>query len=125
MIAGLAGVATPASVFAAECAGALDAAPVAVLVFKRGDKLIISGRVIDATCNPIAGAQVDLGEEGVSARTDADGRFMLVANARAGTRPTARRVRITHPAYAAHETHGSVAPTDGNIWRGTLEIALA
>ena len=125
IIAGLAAGAMPASVLAGECGARADAfglPGIAALTMADGDKLIVSGRVVDASCNAVAGARVELPGAGADATTDADGRFMLVTNPAHAASPSVdirvsrRNLRASDRVVALRDAAGS--------WRGTLEVAL-
>ena len=94
MIAGLAGVATPAALFAAQCNGIARSAP-AVAGFaaggaEAGGKMVVSGRILGVDCKPLADAAVTAWHDGAnpdsaaSVTTDADGRFVFTTAAPAG-----------------------------------------
>ena len=129
MIAGLAGVAAPATVFAAQRSATPLAAPAAAELHASGsgreDRLVVSGRMVGAPDGkPIAGARLeawhaDANGEYIGSRrgtqddsgsplsasvtTDADGRFMFTTIFPAGYsgRPPQLHYRVGH---GGHET---------------------
>ena len=95
MIAGLAGMAVPGTLFAARSGGGTGA-----------EKLIVSGRILRADGKPLAGAKVEAlnarAHGGSSVTTDADGRFVFATLAPAGNSP-----RIHY--QVSHAEHGTLA----------------
>ena len=130
IIAGVASVATPGFALAAHRAMRDNTHDVTALeghAALRGDKLVVSGRVIDAASRAIAGAIVET-DGAAQTKTDADGRFMLIVSAPAmGTRH-ALDIRVTHPkrpARTAHVDSRALAHRDEHgTRRATLEVAL-
>jgi hypothetical protein len=142
MIAGLAGAAAPATLFAQVCvpvAGAASHSPkVAELVAAiEGDTLIVSGRVTGSDCRPLAGALVEVwsasSERGTSVTTDADGRFMLTTSAAT----EGLQLRVSHKGQTL-QTHRRLTTESGfdevaahvqrdaaGVWRTTLGLVLA
>jgi hypothetical protein len=131
IIAGAASLAVPGFVLAADRAVrgyAEDTRALEGYTAARGDRLVVSGRVIDAASHAIAGATVET-DGAAPTKTDADGRFMLVVSPPAmGTRH-AVDVRVTHPRRAARTAHidsRALAQRDERgTRRATLEVALA
>lgn len=127
MIAGLAGAATPASVFAGHCMGLSgDAATTdAVAGPRAGGTLIVSGRIVGADCRAIAGAVVEAGRD-ASATTDGDGRFVLSL-----TTPHRRaqpvRLRVSHGARRTlvHDFAPRARRDEAGTWRTTVGVTLA
>ena len=123
MIAGAVTIATPAAAFAVQSTYATDAGAAT---------LVISGRVLGPDGKPLAGAAVDANNlPGVSATTDADGRFMFTAVSRTEyDRPRAFDCRISH---AAHRTLQSrldfarahVQRDEAGAWRAAIGLNLA
>ena len=150
MIAGLAGIAAPASLFAAQCDGVLRIAPavadLAAGSTEAGGKLVVSGRILGADCKPLADAAITAWHAGAnpdsaaSATTDADGRFMFTTVAPAGYpgRPPHLNYRVSHSAHAILSTQlyfASGHDVTGNrvaqlqrdaagVWRATFGLAL-
>lgn len=119
MLAGAAGLAAPGGVFASPPASG----------FLPGETLLVSGRMVDGTGNPIAGAWVaQAGGSASRAHTDGDGRFMLETRVSgAGTyveygqtdphSGTPKRVRVSYreaPARFQRDEHG--------VWRTTFTL---
>jgi protocatechuate 3,4-dioxygenase beta subunit len=139
MIAGLAGVATPHALFAgqitfdAPTASRIDA-------YRSGDKLIVSGRIVDANGKAVADARIEVLHAQAGARssvaTDADGRFMLTTIA-----PETRQIeyRVSHKDHPTRATRLHLAPNrgvrddviarlqrdDAGVWRTTFALTLA
>ena len=130
IITGVASVAAPGFVLAADRAVRINSHDVTALeghTALRGDKLVVSGRVIDAASRAIAGATVET-DGAAQTKTDADGRFMLIVSAPVlGTRH-AVDIRVTHPKRPARTAHiDSRALThrdEHGTRRATLEVAL-
>ncbi|MBI3376515.1 MAG: hypothetical protein HY017_32775 [Betaproteobacteria bacterium] len=149
MIAGLAGVASPAVVFAGQFSGAARdalAADLADGVIGGGGKLVISGRILGAPdAMPLSGALIEVlladenGERAVTT-TDADGRFMFTTMV-----PLAQRGRSQHldcsvsdaergtvvtQLYFAHEPGISgdriaqLQRDDMGVWRASFGLTL-
>ena len=126
VIAGLAAAATPASLLAAQRTtgtGAFESTTVIGLTMTSGDRLVLSGRVVDAAGKPIAGAGVTAWREAASAITDADGRFMLVANPVVGDASSGIDMRVNGHSISAND-RVFVGRDEAGSWRGTLEVAL-
>ena len=68
MLAAVAGVGAPASVFAAQN-----------MTAPRAEPLIVSGRIVDLAGAPLAGALIEVAD--VKTRSDGDGRFVLMTAA--------------------------------------------
>ena len=92
MIAGAVTIATPATAFAVQSTYVTDAGAA---------KLVISGRVLGPDGKPLAGAAIDANNlPGVTATTDADGRFVFTTVSRSEyDRPRALDCRISHTAH--------------------------
>jgi hypothetical protein len=130
IIAGAASVAAPGFVIAADRAMRDDAQyrrPLEGYTAFRGDKLVVSGRVIDSASRAIAGARIET-DGAVPTRTDADGRFMLIVSAPATGTRHALDIRVMHPKRAARTAHidsRALAQRDEHgTRRTTLEVAL-
>lgn len=151
LIAGCAGVAAPAALFAAQCNGTPGSAA-AVNGFvasgiEAGGKLVVSGRIVGADCKPLADAAVTAWHAGanpdsaVSVTTDADGRFMFTTTAPTGYRGGAPHIncRVGHGGREVHATQlyfaGGRGVSDSRIaqlqrdaagtWRATFGLSLA
>ena len=78
IVAGIVSVAAPGFVLAADRAmreNAQEPRPLEGYTALRGDKLVVSGRVIDSASRAIAGATVET-DGGIQTKSDADGRFV-------------------------------------------------
>ena len=110
MIAGSAAAATPATLLAAPCGGsaaAFDTPEIVGLTVSRGDKVIVSGRVVDAASSAVRGATIETCHDGARATSDADGRFMIVATPPRSGLSQPVEVRVS---YAARDTRTAYAP---------------
>jgi protocatechuate 3,4-dioxygenase beta subunit len=106
------------------------------------NELIISGRVVDGDCKPVAGARVEVWysdpKDAVRASTDADGRFMVnttvpvAGGSRAfkisvslpdGRTLTAQRHFEREPGVS-DEALVQVHRDDAGVWRTTLGLTL-
>lgn len=133
MIAGLAGMAAPAAFFAvpdsrADMPVTLNVAP------RSGERLVISGRVVTPQGVPLQGAAIETASrERVRALTDADGRFMLVAQTPRGG---ILAYRVTHDLHGSHEGSLRLAQDDtprhvharrdeAGVWRAAFGVTLA
>jgi len=139
MIAGLAGSAVPGSVLGALLEGAT--ADPARGALREGDRLIVSGRIVDAQEQPVTGALIEMlngaAERKVWTSTDGDGRFVLTMSASAAqsqidyrvTRPQRGAVtRSLHFAPARgfeRETAAFLQRDDAGTWRTTFGLTLA
>jgi protocatechuate 3,4-dioxygenase beta subunit len=148
MVASLVGVATPASVFAAQCTGGLNktADVVSLNTDMAGRKLVVSGRILGADCKPLSGATVEAwhvyahGDKAI-ATTDADGRFMFTTtapSARAATVPqlgyrvshnghdlTQNQLYFTRQTEVADERISQLQRDDSGVWRATFGLTVA
>jgi protocatechuate 3,4-dioxygenase beta subunit len=122
VIAGLAAAAMPASLLAAQRMGGFESAVVGLTVASE-DRLILSGRVIGGAGKPIAGARVTAWRDAAIATSDADGRFMLVANRVADDASAAIDIRVNGRRVPAND-QVFVRRDEIGSWRGTLEVAL-
>ena len=120
MIAGLAGVAAPGVPFAGPIR--FDARAVSRIDANgSGEKLIVSGRIVDANGKALADARVEVLHAQAVARasvaTDADGRFMFTT-----VTPATRHIeyRVSHKDHPTRATRLHFAPT-----RGVSDDALA
>jgi protocatechuate 3,4-dioxygenase beta subunit len=124
MIAGAITIAAPAAAFAGQSIYATDAGAAT---------LVISGRVLGPDGKPLAGAAVDANNlPGVSATTDADGRFMFttVAGTVRNGRPQPLTCRVNHPAHRTLENtlefgHASIQRDEAGGWRAAFGLHLA
>ena len=123
MIAGLAGLAAPAGVFAAlDAEGGLESAV---------RPLVVSGRVVDHAGKPLAGATVAAASR-VNTTTDADGRFVfttVAGTARDGL-PRSLACRVSHPAHRTLENRmefgrASLQRDEAGAWRAAVRLHLA
>jgi hypothetical protein len=122
VIAGIVAGATPTSLFAAQRVTRGPESAGLRFSVSSGERMVVSGRVVDATGSPVRGALVAARRGQLSATTDADGRFMIVAN------PAARHtsdieVHVSHRSSSTND-HVFVRRADDGSWRGTLEVAL-
>ena len=123
VIAGIVAGATPAGLLAAQrLAGHSVSASVVALTVASGGRLVVSGRVVDSAGTPVAGALVAGRHDGMNATTDADGRFMLVANPAERSTP-AIDIHVSHRSTSTND-HVFVRRDEVGSWRGTLEVAL-
>ena len=110
MIAGLAGVAAPASLYAGQWSGrpgaTLDAG-LSASASAGAEQMIVSGRILSRDHKPLAGAtvemwRVDATDSRTSVVTDADGRFFTTI----ATAPYSGRLSHIHyrVSYKGHET---------------------
>ena len=148
VIAGLAGVAAPATLFAGQCSGTLRNASVGAELFAGGgDKLVVSGRILGAPdCKPLAGAMVEVWHASgrvpcASVITDADGRFMFttIAPAEYPGRPRHIHYRVSRQGHATPVTqlyfareHGvsddrvaQLQRDNAGTWRASFGVTLA
>jgi hypothetical protein len=137
LIAGLAGTAaamsSAASALAGECTSMRGDAETLARFYTAEGKLVVSGRIVDAQCKPVAGATIDVLHRDPAARvtvtSDADGRFMFTTIApgpaqplrysvmRAGRAPQTSELHITRAANLQRDNEGT--------WRTTFALALA
>jgi protocatechuate 3,4-dioxygenase beta subunit len=132
MIAGLAGMAAPATLFAAAQGAAGPSAAAAAP--RGGEPLLVSGRVVTPQGAPLQGATLTFADDAASrAITDADGRFMLET---ATPRDGILAYRITHDAHGAiaqrtqldarASATGVPAQRDeAGVWRAAFGVTLA
>lgn len=121
MIAGLAGLAAPAGVFAASAAnGGLEVSM---------HPLVVSGRVVDPDGKPLAGAIVAASR--VKTTTDADGRFVFttVAGTVRNGCPQSLACRVSHPAHRTLENgiefrRASIQRDEAGAWRAAVRLHL-
>ena len=150
IIAGLAGIAAPAGVFAAQWGGTQHTAPAAVELMAAGGtgegQLVVSGRILGPDGKPLAGAAVEAWQGGdsklrASAMTDADGRFMFTTGACAqdNGRPQSISYRVTHQRRGTVEKRIDYARTpdlargpdaqlqrdETGTWRAAVGLAFA
>ena len=76
---------------------------------------MLSGRVVSANGKPLAGATVAAGAARTA--TDADGRFMLIANERA--------YRVSYGGRAAQGFSSDPRRDTEGTWRATFSLTLA
>lgn len=148
MIAGVAGVAAPVTLFAGPRGGNPSDALVAELsasASSGAEKLVLSGRILGANRKPLADAtvevwQADANGEHASVITDADGRFFTtIAPVGQSGRPQHIRYRVSHngretlvkqlhfarePGIPADQV-AQLQRDDTGIWRTTFGVTLA
>ncbi len=147
MIAGAAGALAPAGTLAARCGGGIVSAtqnePGAFGIDGAGQKLVLSGRVLGADCQPLSGAIVEAWHAGaapVRTTTDADGRFVLVTVAPAAGQGDVPHLSylVTHPAHdlrvhrldftrAANRGAEGIAQLerdDAGVWRAACGLTV-
>jgi hypothetical protein len=121
IIAGLAGIAAPAGIFAASdnTNGAESTAR----------PLIVSGRLMDSDGKPVAGALVAAAH--VSTTTDADGRFVFatVTNTLRNDGPQSLACRVSHPVHGSRDHkinlgRASIQRDDAGAWRAAVGLHL-
>jgi hypothetical protein len=133
MLAGIAGAAAPAVALAAS-ETPVAPRPFAVSV-ARGDTLLVSGRVVDASGKPLPGSRVELLQHGIAGAADGDGRFVLSAKTAHASRGVLCRVshggrsHVTYLAFARR--HRAQAPgnavlerDEGGTWRTTCGLSI-
>ena len=150
VIAGLAGVAAPATILAGQCGGAPGNVPAVAGLYARGagaGKLVVSGRILGVPeCQPLAGATVeawhaDAQADRTSATTDADGRFVFTTAAPAAQpgRPPHIHYRVSHKGRVRATRQLYLAPgrgvageqvarlerDDTGVWRAAFGVTLA
>ena len=122
MIAGLAGLAAPAGIFAAlDTKGGLESAM---------RPLVVSGRVVDHAGKPLAGATVAAASR-VNTTTDADGRFVFTTvadNARIDG-PQSLDCRVSHSMHRTRDhridfRRASIQSDDAGAWRAAVGLQL-
>ena len=138
IMAGLAGVAAPAAVFAAPLGGDRRSAA--------EEGLVVSGRVLGSDYKPLADACVEAWHAGdarmrASATTDADGRFMFTTTARTerdgrpqsisyrvsrhGRAVAETRLDFARPADAGRGPGAQLQRDDAGVWRAAVGITIA
>ena len=78
-------------------------------------RLVLSGRIVGADEKPLSGATVVAGAN--HARTDADGRFVLVTDT--------RRYRATYRGRSAEGFVSNQHPDADGTWRASFALTLA
>jgi len=133
MMAGLAGAAAPAPLFAG---------PLSVSAVEAGSsvpRLIVSGRILAGPGGkPLAGAEVEVRHAGASGKfasaiTDGDGRFFAtIAAADSSGRPRRIYYCVRHDGHETPVTHrisddlvANLRRDDGGDWRTTFGLTLA
>jgi hypothetical protein len=117
MLTAVAGAAAPAGLFAAP-----------PMARTRAEPLIVSGRVVDGTGAPLAGARIDIAD--VTATTDGDGRFMVktAAGIREGC-PDSLECRIMHSARQVEKklefSRARVVRDEAGAWRAGVSLNTA
>jgi hypothetical protein len=134
------GAAVPAFAFPGQALTAVAPAIGASWSVRSGDKLVVSGRIVDARGAAVAGAAVEAWHEDVhrtSVVTDADGRFMFTTTTPRSRSALSYRVTQHGRAGAVRELHlarrsgvadGHVARLqrdDTGVWRTTMGLTLA
>jgi hypothetical protein len=140
MIAGAAGVATPMSAVAGLCGGASLGANAEPFAIPAGEKLVVSGRIVDSRCKPVANATIEAWHADAhrtSVRTDGDGRFMFTTTTpsdrrhidyRIGGNDAASGARQLHLVTGARPADGAISQIhrdDAGVWRTTFALTLA
>ena len=123
MILGVGTAAIPGALLAGECTSLAQGVS-GLTAGAEGEKLILSGRVVDADCRPLTNARVELAGSGV-ATTDADGRFMVESRVPAGG---AVRLRVSRGGKTI--THATAPGArferdEARVWRTTLGVTFA
>jgi protocatechuate 3,4-dioxygenase beta subunit len=140
-VSGIAGAAAPAGAFAALCsADAAVATSTGAAAFRGGDKLIVSGRIVDAGCKPVAHATIEAWHADVhrtSVTTDGDGRFMFTTTTparqrhidyRVSHKDLGTRVKQLHLARERGLSDDAIATPqrdDAGVWRATFGLTIA
>lgn len=149
IIAGLAGVAAPATLFAGPWTGKPGdalAAGLSASTSEGAERLVISGRILGADRKPLAGATIeawhpDENGDRATVTTDADGRFFTsIAPARRSGRLRYLDYRVSHIAHGTLPTqrlHFTREPgasdglvshlqrDDTGVWRTTFGLTVA
>jgi len=132
MIAGLAGVAAPATLYAAGKDHALSADLTASGM--AAADMVVSGRILGADGKPAFNATVELWQPGaenrVTAKTDGDGRFFAAVP---GTHSRHIHYRVRHDGRKTRANRLDVARDggahlqrdDAGVWRTTFGASLA
>jgi Carboxypeptidase regulatory-like domain len=127
----IAGVAVPATLFAAQCGAAAGGALAAGMPARAdggAEKLVVSGRILSANGKPLAGARVEIlyphTNEAIGADTDADGRFML-ESVSAGWRPVHYRVSGKGQSRSARLEVVQLPRDETGTRRGSFALTLA
>lgn len=103
LLAGVAGASAPVLGWAAQCGAGTTASAAAITDFYTGgapEKLVVSGRIVDAACQPLTGATIETwtadaqGDPAATVATDGDGRFVFALDA-----PTGKHGRPRHLHY--------------------------
>jgi protocatechuate 3,4-dioxygenase beta subunit len=133
MIAGVAGAAAPAAVFAGTGGSPREELVVSTFV-GRTDGLVVSGRILGADSKPLAGATVEVwlaDSQGshASVSTDADGRFFTAVSPAGHGRPQDIRYRVSHGGRETsvkrhHFARGQMQRDEAGAWRATFGAAL-
>jgi hypothetical protein len=123
MILGVGTAAIPGALLAGECTSPARGVS-GLTAGAEGEKLILSGRVVDADCRPLTNARVELAGSGV-ATTDADGRFMIDSRVPA---EGAVRLRVSRGGRTITRVPGPGARferDEARVWRTTLGLTFA
>ena len=142
LIAGVLTAAAPLGLFASDClpprTGSLDTP--GTLTPGLGDKLVISGRIVDDDGNAVAAASIEAPfAESARAMSDADGRFMLVIDRRSAEVAQSMGLKVTHPEQStrvarlglaqntrvAHDLAAPFERDEAGAWRTALSFVLA
>jgi hypothetical protein len=141
MMAAAAGAATPASAFTfLRGAPAMAPAIGAAGAPHHGEKLIVSGRIVDAKGKPVSNATLEAWHERVhrtSVATDADGRLMFTTTtpaeregisyriSRGNSRAREGRFQLYSGAGAGDAPLAHLHRDDAGVWRSTFALTLA
>jgi hypothetical protein len=123
MIFGVGAAAIPGALLAGECTPFAGGAS-GLTAGAEGEKLILSGRVVDADCRPLTNVRVELADSAI-ATTDADGRFMIASRVPAGG---AVRLRVSRGGRTMTRAPGPDARferDEARVWRTTLGLTFA
>jgi protocatechuate 3,4-dioxygenase beta subunit len=133
-MAGLAGAAAPASVFAVSGASTRNELAASAPIGQT-DRLVVSGRILGGSGKPLAGATVevwlaDSRDTRASVSTDADGRFFAAVSPAERGRPQDIRYRVSHrgretPVKRHHFARGQMQRDEAGAWRATFGTTLA
>jgi hypothetical protein len=134
-------VATPASAFTILRGGTAVAPAIgAAGIPRQGEKLVVSGRVVDATGKAVTNVALEAwhpGVHGTTVTTDGDGRVMFTTTTpadvqgiryritRADSHVQEGRLRIDVTAAGRDATLSHLHRDDAGVWRSTFALTLA
>jgi hypothetical protein len=133
--------AAPLSLFASDCLppGTASFDTTATLTPGLADKLVISGRIVDADRNAVARASIEAPfAENARTTSDADGRFMLVIDRRSAEVAQSMQLKIAHAehrtqvarlglsrkTHVAHHRAAGFERDESGAWRTALSFVL-